>query len=165
VALSRAAADAGADAVLVLSPPRVEDPRPYYDAVVGAVAVPVLAYHFPSASAPGIPVDVVAELPVAGMKDSTGDPVRLAVELDAMPSGLYVGSPALLLPAAAMGASGAILALANLDLAGCIQAWEGDGDCQRELVNGHRSGALAGVGALKRLIAARHGTSPVTRVG
>jgi 4-hydroxy-tetrahydrodipicolinate synthase len=165
VAQSRRAADVGADALLVLSPPRTDDPRPYYDAVVGAVDVPVLAYHFPGASAPGIPVDVVAELPVAGMKDSTGDPTRLAVELDAMPVGLYVGSPALLLQAGAMGASGAVLALANLDLAGCVRAWEGDGDCQRELVSGHRSGALSGIAGLKRVLAARHGTSPVTRVG
>jgi 4-hydroxy-tetrahydrodipicolinate synthase len=165
VALSLRATEAGADALLVLSPPRVEDPRPYYDAVVGAVDVPVLAYHFPSASAPGIPVDVVAELPVAGMKDSTGDPVRLAIELDAMAEGLYVGSPALLLQAAAMGASGAILALANLDVAGCVQAWEGDGACQRELINGHRTDALAGVRSLKRVLAAAYGTSPVTRVG
>jgi 4-hydroxy-tetrahydrodipicolinate synthase len=165
VALSRQAAEAGADALLVLSPARAEDPRPYYDAVVAAVDVPVLAYHFPGASAPGIPVDVVAELPVAGMKDSTGDPARLAVELDEMPVGLYTGSPALLLQAGAMGASGAIVALANVDLAGCVQAWEGDGDGQRELVNGHRSGALSGVAGLKRLLAARHGTSAVTRVG
>jgi 4-hydroxy-tetrahydrodipicolinate synthase len=165
VTLSRQAADAGADALLVLSPPGTDDPRPYYDAVTGAVDLPVLAYHLPPMSSPGIPVDVVCELPVAGLKDSSGDPVRLAIEADAMPTGLYVGSAALLLQAAAIGCSGAILALANLDVQGCITAWNGDGHCQRELINGHRVGGLAGIGGLKRALAALHGTSPTTRLG
>lgn len=165
VALSRRAADEGADALLVLSPPRTDDPRPYYEAVAAAVDVPVLAYHYPAVSAPGIPVDVVAELPVAGIKDSTGDPSRLALELDGTGGAVYTGSAALLLQARAMGAAGAILALANVDLDGCVRAWEGDGRCQRELVSGHRSGALAGVAGLKRALAALHGTCPVTRLG
>jgi 4-hydroxy-tetrahydrodipicolinate synthase len=164
VALSRDAADAGADALLVLSPPGSDDPRPYYDAVTRAVDVPVLAYHFPPASAPGIPVDIVCELPVAGLKDSTGDPQRLAIEADGIRVGLYTGSPALLLQAAAMGCSGAILALANLDPGGCITAWTGDGNCQRELINGHRAGGLMSISGLKRALAALHGTSPTTRI-
>lgn len=164
VALSRQAADAGADALLVLSPPGAEDPWPYYDAVCGAVDVPVLAYHYPRASQPGIAVDLVVELPVAGLKDSSADPVRLAIEADALPVGLYCGSPALLVQAAALGCSGAILALANLDPNGCLTAWAGDGACQRELINGHRAGGLSGIGGLKRALAARYGTSPTTRI-
>jgi 4-hydroxy-tetrahydrodipicolinate synthase len=165
VELSRRAEADGADALLVLSPPGAEDPRPYYDAVAAAVAVPVLAYHFPPMSAPGIPVDVLAQLPVAGLKDSTGDPARLAVELDELDSGVYTGSAALLLQANAMGCSGAIAALGNVDPAGCIRAWEGDGVCQRELVSGHRAGAGAGIAGIKRALNARHGTCAVTRVG
>jgi 4-hydroxy-tetrahydrodipicolinate synthase len=165
VALSRRAVDDGADALLVLSPPGSEDPRPYYAAVSAAVDVPVLAYHYPTVSPPGIPVDVLCQLPVAGLKDSTGDPARLAVELDEMPVGLYTGSAALLLQARAMGCSGAILALANVDPAGCIQAWEGDGDCQRELISGHRAGALAGIAGLKRALAGLYGTPLTTRLG
>jgi 4-hydroxy-tetrahydrodipicolinate synthase len=165
VALSQRAADDGADAVLVLSPPGTDDPRPYYDAVVAAVDVPVLGYHWPAVSPPGIPVDLVSDLPIAGLKDSTGDPERLALEADALPIGLYPGSASLLLQARAMGCSGAILALANLDPTGCAQAWDGDGACQRELINGHRAGALTGIAGLKRALAAIHGTSPVTRVG
>jgi 4-hydroxy-tetrahydrodipicolinate synthase len=165
VALSRRAEDDGADALLVLSPPGAEDPRPYYDAVTAAVTVPVLAYHFPTMSAPGIPVDVLAELPVAGLKDSTGDPSRLAVEQDALGDGLYTGSAALVLHAGAIGCSGAILALANVDVAGCVRAWEGDGGCQRELINGHRAGALAGIAGVKRAMFALHGTSVATRIG
>jgi 4-hydroxy-tetrahydrodipicolinate synthase len=164
VALSGRAAADGADALLVLSPPGTDDPRPYYDAVSRAVDVPVLAYHFPTASAPGIPVDLLCQLPVAGVKDSTGDPTRLAVEIDQVGTGVYTGSAALLLQARAMEATGAILALANVDPEGCIRAWEGDGACQRELVNGHRGGALSGIAGLKRAIAGLHGTPIATRL-
>jgi 4-hydroxy-tetrahydrodipicolinate synthase len=165
VALSQRAAGEGADALLVLSPPHTDDARRYYEAVAGAVDVPILAYHYPAMSAPGIPVDVLCELPVAGVKDSTGEPGRLAIEIGQFGGGVYVGSAALVLQAQAMGASGAILALANIDPVGCIRAWEGDGPCQRELVNGHRSGALAGIAGLKRALSGLYGTSTVTRLG
>src|SRR5690349_3160913 len=68
VVLSRRAATDGADALLVLSPAGVPDPRPYYERVASSVDVPVLAYHYPRASAPGVPVDVLRQLPVAGIK-------------------------------------------------------------------------------------------------
>jgi 4-hydroxy-tetrahydrodipicolinate synthase len=164
VALSERAEAEGADALLVLSPPGTDDPRPYYDAVAEAVDVPVLAYHLPASSAPGIPVDLLCELPISGIKDSTGDPARLAVELDQLGGGVYTGSPALILQARAMGAAGAILALANVDPDGCRRAWEGDGACQRALVNGHRAGALSGTAGLKRALAGLHGTSMTTRL-
>jgi 4-hydroxy-tetrahydrodipicolinate synthase len=74
---------AGADGVLALSPPRVPDPRAYYEVVAKAAGtVPLLAYHFPFVSSPGIPVDVLADLPVAGIKDSSAEPERLLVELE-----------------------------------------------------------------------------------
>ena len=65
----------------------------------------------------------------------------------------------------AIGCSGAILALANVDVAGCARAWEGDGGCQRELINAHRAGALAGIAGVKRALFALHGTSMTTRIG
>ena len=164
VDLSRRAIDDGADALLALSPPATDDPRPYYDAIATAVDAPLLAYHYPARSAPGIPVDLVCELPVVGIKDSTGEPARLAIEIDQTRSGVYTGSAAVVLQAAAMGASGAILALANVDPEGCARAWEGDGNCQRELVNGHRSGALSGVRGLKWVLNQRYGTSVTTRL-
>ena len=165
VVLSRRAADDGADAVLVLSPPRVSDCRRYYERVSSAVDVPVLGYHYPAASSPGIPVDVLRELPIAGLKDSSGDAERLMLEADECTGALYVGNPSLVLMASSIGCAGAILALANVDPEGCRRAWEGDGTIQRELINGHRAGALAGIPGLKRALCALHGTSPTTRVG
>src|SRR5262245_35777641 len=80
VLLSRRAAGDGADALLVLSPAGVPDPRPYYERVASSVDVPVLAYHYPKMSTPGVPVDVLRQLPVAGIKDSSGDAERLLLE-------------------------------------------------------------------------------------
>jgi 4-hydroxy-tetrahydrodipicolinate synthase len=165
VLLSRRAAADGADALIVLSPAGVPDPRPYYERVASSVGIPVLAYHYPKASAPGVPVDVLRQLPVAGIKDSSGDAERLLLEADELASGLYTGSATLIHLAGAIGCSGAILALANIDPEGCLRAWKGDGTVQRELINGHRSNALAGIAGLKRALCALHGTSPVTRVG
>jgi 4-hydroxy-tetrahydrodipicolinate synthase len=110
-------------------------------------------------------VDVLPELPVAGIKDSSGDPERLLIEADGLSAGVYTGSPVLVHLAGAAGCAGAILALANVDPQGCIRAWEGDGDVQRTLVNGHRGNALAGISGLKRTLCALQGTSPITRVG
>lgn len=164
VLLSKRAAADGADAVVVLSPPNVSDPRPYYERVTDAVAVPVLAYHYPKVSTPGVPVDVLRQLPVAGLKDSSGDAERLILEADELPGSLYTGHPALITLAGSIGAAGAILALANVDPEGCARAWGGDGACQRELVSGHRAQSLAGIAGLKRTLCALHGTSPVTRL-
>jgi len=164
VLLSRRAADDGADGLLVLSPPGVGDPRPYYERVAAAVDVPVLAYHYPAASSPGVPVDVLGQLPVSGLKDSSGDAERLMLEADELDRGLYTGSPVLIHLAGAIGCAGAILALANVDPEGCQRAWGGDGAVQRELINGHRGQSLAGIAGLKRTLCALHGTSPVTRV-
>lgn len=165
VLLSRRAEADGANALLVLSPPGVADPRRYYERVADAVDVPVLAYHYPKASSPGVPVDVLRELPVAGLKDSSGDAERLILEADELGGGLYTGHPSLISLAGSIGCAGAILALANVDPQGCIRAWEGDGSCQRELINGHRAQALAGIAGLKRTLCALHGTSPVSRIG
>jgi 4-hydroxy-tetrahydrodipicolinate synthase len=165
VVLSKRAEDDGADALLVLSPPSVVDIHPYYERVAAAVGVPVLAYHFPKVSSPGIPVDVLGQLPVAGIKDSTGDAERLILEADEIPTGVYTGHASLIHLAGAIGCSGAILALANVDPEGCTRAWAGDGRVQRELINGHRAQSLTGIAGLKRTLCALHGTSPVTRVG
>ncbi len=164
VVLSRRAEDDGADALLVLSPPTVVDPRPYYERIAVSAGIPVLAYHYPKISSPGVPVDVLAQLPVAGIKDSSGDAERLILEADELPGGVYTGSPSLVHLAGSIGCAGALLGLANIDPEGCARAWAGDGDVQRALITGHRAQALAGIAGLKRALCALQGTSPVTRV-
>ncbi|MFN2506145.1 MAG: dihydrodipicolinate synthase family protein, partial [Acidimicrobiales bacterium] len=138
-ALTAAACDHGADAVIVLSPPGAPDPRPYYDEVAKvAGGTPVLAYHWPALSPPGIPLSALADLPVDGCKDSSGDASRLLDTLSAYPGPLYVGSSALLALAGPMGCAGAILSLANAEPEGCIAAFGGDAQAQRALAGAHR---------------------------
>jgi 4-hydroxy-tetrahydrodipicolinate synthase len=164
--LTARAFDDGADAALALSPPGVADPRPYYDRVVKASADrPLLAYHFPVAAAPGIPVEALADLPVTGLKDSSGDPARLLHELEAFDGDLYTGSAMLLTMAGAVGAAGALVALANARPEECVAAFAGDGSAQRRLAAAElasREGFPAGI---KRLTGQRFGVSAVARVG
>ncbi len=164
--LTAAAVDHGADAVLVLSPPGSDDPRPYYDRVVAAAGtVAVLAYHFPTMSAPGIAVTALADLPVAGCKDSSGDAGRLLETLAVWDGALYTGSSALLSFAGPLGCAGAIVALANAEPERCAAAFAGDAAVQLALADAHRaSGARLPVG-IKELTARRFGTSVTVRVG
>jgi 4-hydroxy-tetrahydrodipicolinate synthase len=165
-ALTREAREAGADAVLALCPPRNNDPRPYYQAVAEAAGdLPSLAYHFPKTSPPGIPVDLLAELPVQGMKDSSGDPERLLAELEVFEHPLYVGASSMLLMAGSLGIAGAILAVANVDPERSIAAFAGDPDAQRGLLTAHKQVKQTFPHGLKHAIAARFGTSPTARMG
>jgi 4-hydroxy-tetrahydrodipicolinate synthase len=166
VALTEAACAGGADAVLVLSPPGSLDVRPYYDAVAGAAGgVPVLAYHFPAVSAPGIPLDVLCGLPVQGCKDSSGDADRLLEAVDRWDRPLYVGSAALLALAGPLGCAGAILALANAEPERCAAAFAGDAAAQRDLAGAHRAASADFPRGIKALTAARFGTPAIARMG
>lgn len=156
---------AGADAVLVLSPPGVPDPRRYYATVAEAAPGPLLAYHFPGASAPGIPVDVLPELPVAGLKDSSGDAGRLLHEREAFPGDLYTGAASLVGLCGAVGAAGALVAAANAVPELCVAALDGDGAAQVRLAAADRAASVDFPAGYKRAAAERFGTSTVTRVG
>jgi dihydrodipicolinate synthase/N-acetylneuraminate lyase len=166
LALTAAAIDHGADAVLALSPPG-GDPRGYYEAVAEtAGGVPVLAYHYPAVSPPGIPVEALADLPVAGCKDSTGDADRLLETINTWDGNLYVGSSALVSLAGSLGLPGCILALANAEPERCVRAFAGDGGAQGELAAAHTSMRTGGFPAgIKGLTADRWGTSIAARMG
>ncbi|HEX2064307.1 MAG TPA: hypothetical protein VHE80_07785, partial [Acidimicrobiales bacterium] len=137
-----------------------------YDAVAKAAgSIPVLAYHWPAMSPPGIDLAVLGDLPVAGLKDSTGNPERLLAELDAWQGPVYVGSSALLAMAGLVGAAGAILALANAEPEACVAAFAGDGRAQRDLAAAHFAALHSFPRGVKELTAKRFGTSSVTRMG
>jgi 4-hydroxy-tetrahydrodipicolinate synthase len=156
---------AGADAVLVLSPPGVPDPRPYYEAVAEEATGPLLAYHFPGASAPGIPVDLLPGLPVSGLKDSSGDAGRLLHEREVFPGDLYTGAASLVGLCGAIGAAGALVAAANAAPELCVAAAGGDADAQVRLAAVDRSASADFPAGYKRAAAERFGTSVVTRMG
>jgi dihydrodipicolinate synthase/N-acetylneuraminate lyase len=161
--LTRRAGEHGAAAALVLSPHH-GDVREFFGEVVAAAgAMPVLAYHFPKMSAPGISIDDLKALKVAGVKDSTGDPERLLEELAHFHKPVYTGSSAILPYAGQLGCAGAILAAANLEPELCADAFAGSVQAQRDLLAAHRLHSQYGIKGLKEELARRHGTSTVVR--
>ena len=163
--LTAAARDLGADAVLALSAPRATDPHPYYEAVAAAAdGLPVLAYHNPAVSPPGIAVDALAALPVAGLKDSSADANRLLATLDAWEGAVYCGSSALISLAASVGCPGVILALANAEPEACLAAFAGDAESQLKLAK-FRTAETRFPRGIKELVAARYGCTATTRLG
>jgi len=163
--LTAAAAAAGADAVLAWPPPGSEDLPGYFAAVAGAArGLPVLAYHIPWVSAPGVPVSALADLPIAGLKDSAGDPDRLLAEIAHYPGRTYVGSSALLALAGPLGGTGAILAVANAEPELCSAAFAGDAQAQHKLIDTHLAVREGGVPALKRILAGQRGTVALSRL-
>jgi dihydrodipicolinate synthase/N-acetylneuraminate lyase len=167
VALTGDAVGAGADAVLAWPPLRAAGGQPgYFRAVADAAGGrPVLAYHFPQKLPPGVPMDVLQNSAVAGVKDSSGDPDRLLDELAHYDGATYVGSSALLALAGPMGGAGALLALANIEPERCVAAFAGDAQAQRGLAERHLTAKREGPTALKRVLADTHGFSPVMRAG
>jgi 4-hydroxy-2-oxoglutarate aldolase len=123
VALTRAAAAEGADAVLVrppgyfaaaVSPATLAD---YYRAVADASPVPVLVYNIPKythiAIAPGLLQQLAGHGNIVGVKDSSGDAKNLAAYRDAAGGwSVFVGSGSLLYQALELGCDGGILAVA-----------------------------------------------------
>lgn len=118
------AADAGADSLLILTPTTMARGRDdavarYFGAIADHSPVPVLLYSVPPFTAYSLPVPVIEKLArhrnVIGMKDSSGDVVRLQAIVDATPSGflLYNGASRAFTAAMAVGCHGAISASGN----------------------------------------------------
>ena len=164
-ALTAAAVRAGADAVLAYPPPGSAGLPGFYASVAAqAAGRPVLAYHVPWVSSPGVPVAELADLDVTGIKDSSGSADRLLDELAHYQGSIYVGSSALLALAGPMGGTGAILALANIEPEQCCLAFAGDAAAQRGLAVPHLTVRAGGPAELKRILASRGGFSELSRV-
>jgi 4-hydroxy-2-oxoglutarate aldolase len=130
VALTRAAAAEGADAVLVrppsyfaamISPASLAD---HYRAVADASAVPVLVYNIPKYThlpvAAGLLQQLASHPNIVGVKDSSGDAKTLAAYRDAASSwSVFVGSGSLLYAALELGCDGGILGVACFAAAPC----------------------------------------------
>jgi len=160
VRLTSAAVDAGADAVLVLAPPGATELDAYYAAVAESAADrPLLGYHIPAISSPGLPLDQLATLPIQGIKDSSADPRRLLEELDILAGQVITGVDSLLSYAGPLGCAGALGALANVEPELSIAAFAGDACAQRRLAPIERSALEAFPLGLKKLLHAQAGTS------
>ncbi len=149
-ATARVAAHAHADAFLVYCPVDAT-PGPFFGALrAEARGRHVLAYHNPALpGARELGTETVATLEIDGVKDSSASTNRLAdlVELGVR---VYVGSATQLMVAGRCGASGALLALANVAPTDCIAAWNGDAAAQRRLFALHRRATRSFPSYLKR---------------
>jgi len=126
ISLGEAMADAGADAVIVVSPgyyrARMTSAAltAHYTAVADRSPVPVVIYNVPAHTGLDLSAEVVLELSrhpnIIGIKDSGGDVVKLARLAAESAEGFQVlaGSAGFFLPALAVGAVGAVAALANI---------------------------------------------------
>lgn len=133
---ARVAADAGADAVLCVSPHyygrRMSEAalHAHFSAVADASPLPVLLYNIPVYAHLVLSPELVARLSrhgnVVGMKDSAGDLPTLARYLESQRDDFRVitGHGASFAQALAMGVSGGILAVALFAPALTLGVWE-----------------------------------------
>lgn len=122
----RRVAEAGADAVLLITPHFYRGAMTqsalysYYMAVADGATVPVLLYSMPDLTGIAIAPETIARLAehenIIGLKDSSGDIINFAETVRLVPQGFAVltGSGPLLYAALCAGATGAILAV------GCV---------------------------------------------
>jgi 4-hydroxy-2-oxoglutarate aldolase len=136
IALTRAVAHAGADAVLVLTPSVYRAQLTpaalllHYRAIADASPVPVLLYNMPQATGVNLTPPIVEELAthpnIAGIKESSGD-VAVVADLAARGGGAFpvvVGAAPTLYASLMVGAAGAIVAIANVVPDLCVRLYE-----------------------------------------
>ena len=157
---------AGADALLALSLPGGADQYAYYESLAKRAGhTPLLAYHYPGASAPGIPLSVLAELPVQGGKDSSGESDRLLETKAHFDEPIYTGAASLLTLAGGIGCAGAILSLANAIPEICIAALSGDNEAQASITAANQQAKSPFPSGIKALTADRFHTPTHRRMG
>jgi len=136
VRATRRAAAAGADAVLVRTPSFFKSEMTsdafvrHYRTVADESRVPVLLYNYTAVTGVSLRPDAVARLSehpnVIGLKESGGDAGQIADYVAVAPAGFAVlaGAGPTFYPCLAAGATGGILAVANVVPALCIQLYD-----------------------------------------
>ncbi|MFO8236210.1 MAG: dihydrodipicolinate synthase family protein [Bacteroidales bacterium] len=136
IELTKKAALAGADAVLVLNPSYYkglmtrEALKTHYFAIADASPVPVIVYNMPANSGLDMDAETITEISahenITGLKDSGGNITKMGeIRRKAGPEfKILAGSAGFLLPALSIGAIGGILALANIAPAQCLHVYQ-----------------------------------------
>jgi 4-hydroxy-2-oxoglutarate aldolase len=136
VRLTREAAEAGADAALVINPHYYKNRLDraalirHYASVAEQSPIPVILYNMPACTGLDLDASVVIELAghenIIGMKDSSGNLTKMAQILEEAKRSredfqMLAGSAGFLLPALSLGAVGGVAALANVAPDLCIR--------------------------------------------
>ena len=138
------AADAGADALLVVTPTTLVRGRrewivDYFESVADTSPLPVFLYTVPNVTGYELPCESVAELAghhnIIGMKDSGGDTTRLDAIAQIMDDSfvVFAGSSLVLSDSVVRGAYGAITASSNYAFTTVSAAIAGDREAQDRL--------------------------------
>lgn len=124
IALSRAAEEAGADGLLVVSPyynkATPEGLVAHYTAVANAVHIPVILYNVPSRTGVDIPVAVYQELAktanIIGVKEASTDITKIAKIKALCPAdfGVWSGNDDMTVPVMSLGGLGVISVASNV---------------------------------------------------
>ncbi|USZ69036.1 4-hydroxy-tetrahydrodipicolinate synthase [Halorussus salilacus] len=126
VELARRSAEAGADALLLISPyynkPEPEGMEDHYRAVADAVDLPQILYNVPSRTGRNVEVETAVSLAdhenIAGYKAASGDLARIGEVVERTREedfAVLSGDDFLTLPMLALGATGAISVAANVE--------------------------------------------------
>lgn len=124
IALSRDAEDAGADALLVVSPyynkATPDGLVAHYTAIAHSVSIPIILYNVPSRTGVDIPVSVYRRLSaipnIVGVKEAANDITKITRIRKECPKDFYVwsGNDEQIVPSMALGAKGVVSVLSNL---------------------------------------------------
>jgi 4-hydroxy-2-oxoglutarate aldolase len=135
ITLTRRAADAGADAALVVTPHYYTAKMTsdslvrHYEAVADASPIPILIYNVPGFTGVNVAAAAVARAArhpnIAGIKDTSGNIAQLAdiVRLTGPGFQVLAGSAGHFFAGLAVGAVGGVLALANIAPARCLELY------------------------------------------
>jgi 4-hydroxy-2-oxoglutarate aldolase len=136
ILLTRGAADAGADAAVVLNPFYYKGLMTkaalvrHFHQVADQSSIPLIIYNMPANTGLDMSADTILAIAghpnIIGLKDSGGDLVKMGDITGHAKPGFQVlaGSAGFLLPALSLGAVGGILALANIAPRECIGIYQ-----------------------------------------
>jgi 4-hydroxy-tetrahydrodipicolinate synthase len=131
--LAAAAAEAGADAIMLLPPlgyrADARETVAFYRAVADAVELPIMAYNNPEASgvdmAPALIARIAAEVEqVVAIKECSGDARRIAALLNDSELEVLVGGDDWALEGFCAGATGWVTGVADCAPAECVELYE-----------------------------------------
>jgi 4-hydroxy-tetrahydrodipicolinate synthase len=155
LSLSRRAADAGADALLLISPyynkPEQQGLLDHYETIADAVDCPIIPYNVPSRTARNMDPDTVVELAghpnIAGYKAASGDATRISEIIERTRErdfSVLSGDDGMTLPVMALGGHGVISVAANVEpkRTCAMVGAAGAGDYERARAIHHELGPL-----------------------
>ncbi len=125
VDLTKYAADAGADAALIISPYYNKTNNAgllaHFNAIADSADIPIILYNVPSRTGQNVPLEVISELAkvenIVGIKEASGsveNVSRILEETVDEDFGVLSGEDGLAFPITALGGAGVISVVANL---------------------------------------------------